>query len=153
MRRSDLGARLHNHSRTYPYSYQRCPGLGAPPEHLAYDAGRMVANFGSEGRPGAVGRDVSARAFSSGVARTPRVLPIFLLSTMKGSANWYYIYGSSHRVRLVRAATRISSGLTWRRRGIGLACLLKDKINQLASGVGARFVRKSHTGPRRTAPR
>ena len=34
-------------------------------------------------------------------------------------------------VRLVSAAMRISSGLTWRRRGTGLACLLKDKINRL----------------------
>ena len=43
---------------------------------------------------------VSARACSTGVACTPRVLVILLLSTMKGSSNWYCISGSSRRVRL-----------------------------------------------------
>ena len=55
-------------------------------------------------------------------------------------------------MRLVSAATRISSGLTWRRRGTGLACLLKDKINQLASGVGVRVVRKMPHRSKKNSP-
>ena len=83
---------------------------------------------------------MSARACSTGVACTPRVLVILLLSTMKGSSNWYCISEQLPQGAVGQCGYANHPGLDLAEPGARLPCLLEGKIDQLPGGVGVWVV-------------
>ena len=76
----------------------------------------------------------------AGVACTPSLVAILLLSTMKGSSNWYCISRSSRRVGLIRPRTRSTSAGMRGAWSTGVAGVLVDDVDELAGGAGVGVV-------------